>query len=264
MLTVLRSERTLGRRRLGTLDAWKNGYIMFGKLFRTLMNEARILRSLVLKKAYTRRGKASAAAREFHRIYFDLCSETWCNTNWLGVPVQKCPLDLWIYQEIMHEVRPDLIIETGTADGGSALYLAHVCDALGTGQVLTVDIKESPLSKKHERIEYLVGSSVSGDIISRVRERSAAAKCVMVILDSDHRKPHVLAELGLYSPLVSSGSYMIVEDTNLNGHPVHPGHGPGPMEAVDEFLANHADLERDPSREKFMMTFNPKGYLRKA
>jgi cephalosporin hydroxylase len=238
--------------------------MMFGKLLRTLVNEARILRSLVLKRAYARRGTASKTVRDFRRLYFDLCSETWCNTRWLGAPVQKCPLDLWIYQEIMTELRPDLVIETGTADGGSALFLASVCDALGTGRVLTVDIKKSPLCKEHERIRYLVGSSVSDEVIGHAREAAAAAKCVIVILDSDHRKPHVLAELGLYSPLVTSGSYMIVEDTNLNGHPVHPGHGPGPMEAVDEFLETRTDFERDPSREKFMLTFNPKGYLRKA
>ncbi|MHC4250716.1 MAG: CmcI family methyltransferase [Planctomycetota bacterium] len=236
---------------------------MLGRLLRLFTNEARILRSLVLKRAYGRRGTAAGAAREFHRVYFDLCSETWCNTTWLGVPVQKCPLDLWIYQEIMAELRPDLVIETGTADGGSALFLASVCDAIGTGRVLTVDIKESPLRKEHDRVEYLVGSSVSGEVVARAREAAAGAKCVVVILDSDHRKPHVLEELRLYAPLVTSGSYMIVEDTNLNGHPVHPGHGPGPMEAVEEFLGGSPDFERDPSREKFMLTFNPKGYLRK-
>lgn len=236
---------------------------MFGRLFRMLTNEARILRSLILKKSYSRGGIGHEAAREFHRVYFDLCSETWCNTRWLGVPVQKCPLDLWIYQEIITELRPDLVIETGTADGGSALFLASVCDAVGVGRVLTVDIKESPLREEHERIEYLVGSSVSDEVVARARAAAADAERVLVILDSDHGKPHVLDELGLYSALVTSGSYIIVEDTNLNGHPVHPGHGPGPMEAVEEFLAGDPGFERDPSREKFMLTFNPKGYLRK-
>ncbi len=236
---------------------------MFGRLVRMLTNEARILRSLLLKKAYARGGPGREAAREFHRLYFDLCSETWCNTRWLGVPVQKCPLDLWIYQEIMAELQPDLIVETGTADGGSALYLASVCDSLGAGRIMTVDVKESPLCREHARIEYLVGSSVSDEAVARVRKAAEGAERVMVILDSDHRKPHVTKELALYAPLVTSGSYLIVEDTNLNGHPVHPGHGPGPMEAVEEFLAGDPGFERDPSREKFMLTFNPKGYLRK-
>ena len=210
---------------------------MFGRLSRLLTNEARVLRSLVLKRAHARRGTAADAAREFHRVYFDLCSETWCNTTWLGLPVQKWPLGLWIYQEIMSELRPDLVIETAKADGESALFVASVCDAVGTGRVLTVDIKESPLRRKHERIEYLVGSSVSDEVVARAREAASDAKGVMVILDSDHSKRHVLEELDLYSSLVTSGSYMVVEDTNLNGHPVHPGHGPGPMEAVEEFLA---------------------------
>ena len=236
---------------------------MFGRLLRMLTNEARVLRSLILKRAYSRRGISREAAREFHRVYFDLCTDTWCNTKWLGVPVQKCPLDMWVYQEIMAEIRPDLVVETGTADGGSALFLASVCDSLGAGRILTVDIKKSPLRPEHERIEYLVGSSVQDEVVARAREAASGAKCVMVILDSDHRKPHVLEELRLYGPLVTSGSYMIVEDTNLNGHPVHPGHGPGPMEAVETFLADRADFERDPSREKFMLTFNPKGYLRR-
>ena len=85
----------------------------------------------------------------------------------------------------------------------------------------------------------------------------------MVILDSDHRKDNVLAELRAYSPLVQPGDYLIVEDTNVNGHPLVPDFGPGPMEAVDEFLATDDSFEIDPAREKFYMTFNPRGYLRR-
>ena len=128
---------------------------------------------------------------------------------------------------------------------------------------VAVDRALARLRAEHERIEYLDGSSVSDEVVARARAAAADAERVLVILDSDHGKPHVLKELGLYSALVTSGSYIIVEDTNLNGHPVHPGHGPGPMEAVEEFLAGDPGFERDPSREKFMLTFNPKGYLRK-
>ena len=86
----------------------------------------------------------------------------------------------------------------------------------------------------------------------------------MVILDSDHRKDHVVDELRLYSPLVTKGSYLIVEDTNINGRPVFPGFGPGPAEAVDDFLAATTAFERDLSRERFFVTFNPGGYLRRV
>ena len=85
----------------------------------------------------------------------------------------------------------------------------------------------------------------------------------MVVLDSDHSAAHVKAELDLYSPLVTSGCYLIVEDTNVNGHPVYPLHGPGPMEALDQFLPAHPEFEVDASREKYMLTFNPRGYLRR-
>ena len=86
----------------------------------------------------------------------------------------------------------------------------------------------------------------------------------MVILDSDHRKPHVLEELRIYGRLVPKGSYVVVEDSNINGHPVFPGYGPGPMEALEEFLAENKDFAIDETMEKHLMTFNPKGYLRKV
>ena len=85
----------------------------------------------------------------------------------------------------------------------------------------------------------------------------------MVVLDSDHHRDHVLAELRTYSALVTPGSYLIVEDTNINGHPVRPEFGPGPMEAVDEFLRESPDFAIDPEREKFFLTFNPRGFLRR-
>jgi cephalosporin hydroxylase len=116
----------------------------------------------------------------------------------------------------------------------------------------------------HPRIAYLTGSSTSALIVDQVRTRVAGASRVMVILDSDHKKDHVLDELRLYSPLVTKGSYLIVEDTNINGRPVFPGFGPGPAEAVDDFLSANTAFERDPSRERFLVTFNPGGYLRRV
>jgi cephalosporin hydroxylase len=181
----------------------------------------------------------------------------------LGIPTLKCPLDLWIYQEIIYEIKPDLIIETGTAYGGSALYLAHLCDLMGKGNVVTVDIENQAKRPKHSRIEYLTGSSVDPVILSKMGERVQKAKTVLVILDSDHRKPHVFQELQCYGPWVTKDSYLIVEDTNVNGHPVDPEYGPGPMEAVEDFLKGNNQFAADRQREKFYLTFNPSGYLKR-
>lgn len=202
---------------------------------------------------------------QFHLLFYGSprIRRPWADTYWLGTPAQKCPLDLWIYQEILAEVGPDLIIETGTADGGSALYLASICDLLNKGRVVTIDIAEKPSLPTHPRVTYLVGSSTSTAILDEVRGLVRDASTVMVILDSDHRKHHVLAELQAYSDWVSPGSYLVVEDTNINGHPVARGYGPGPMEAVAEFLERNTEFHVDPEREKYYLTFNPGGYLRR-
>jgi cephalosporin hydroxylase len=197
---------------------------------------------------------------QFHRRYYDAEADTWKNTKWMGVGTQKCPLDLWIYQEILREIRPGLIIETGTFSGGSALYLAHICDLLGTGRIVSIDLDPQSDLPSHERITYLRGSSIDPQIVDAVPKDP---KPVMVILDSDHSAPHVLSELRLYSPFVSIGSYLIVEDTNINGHPALDDFGPGPMEALEEFLAENDNFVVDTAREKFMLTFNPSGYLRR-
>lgn len=198
---------------------------------------------------------------QFHQLYYN--SNVWMGTFWLGVPVQKCPLDLWIYQEILHELRPDVIIECGTADGGSAYYLASICDLLNNGRIISVDIAPNPARPQHHRITYLTGSSVSEPVYQTVRNSIQPGEKVMVILDSDHHYGHVLNELRIYALLVSPGSYMIVEDTNINGHPVFPGYGPGPMEAVQQFLAENNGFVMDKSREKFLLTFFPNGFLKK-
>jgi len=199
----------------------------------------------------------------FHTLYYSRREQTWGNTFWLGHHVLKCPLDLWTYQEILHEVQPELIIETGTYLGGSALFLASICDLLGSGQVLTIDVDRREDRPRHPRITYLTGSSTSNGILRQVRHRAKDMSRVLVILDSGHAKEHVLAELHAYAPLVTQGSYLIVEDTNLNGHPVDSDHGPGPAEAVAEFMEGNDAFVRDESREKFMLTFNPGGYLKR-
>jgi len=164
---------------------------------------------------------------------------------------------------LLHAIRPQFILETGTAFGGTALYLANLCDLLGGGQVVTIDTVARPKVPQHARISYLSGSSADPAIVREVHQRAAAKSPVMVILDSDHHRDHVLAELRAYHDLVTPGSYLIVEDTNVNGRPILPGFGPGPLEAIDAFLCENRDFEIDRSCEKFLMTWCPLGFLRK-
>ncbi len=207
--------------------------------------------------------EASEIVKRFHRLYYRRGPETWKSTTWFGARALKCPLDLWMYQEILQRMRPDVIVETGTAEGGSAAFLAFICDLLGHGRVLTIDVEPLEGRPEHERITYLEGSSVDPEILASVRESIASDDRVMVILDSDHSHDHVLAELRAYAPMVSEGGYLIVEDTNLNGHPILPGIGPRAMEAVQEFVAEDERVEIDRDCEKFFLTFNPGGYLRR-
>jgi cephalosporin hydroxylase len=202
-----------------------------------------------------------AAIRSFHELYY--VSGVFFRTTWLGVSTYKCPLDLWTYQEILVESRPDLIIETGTLFGGSASFLASVCDLLGQGRIVTVDLRVREGLPQHPRITYLHGDSVSPAIVSAVTETVQPDESVMVILDSAHERDHVLKELHAYAPLVTKGQYLIVEDTNINGNPVITGFGPGPKEAVEAFLLEElaSEFAIDRDREKFLMTFNPGGYL---
>ena len=171
---------------------------------------------------------------------------------------------MWAYQEIVVETRPDFIFESGTRFGGTSLFLASVLDLLdGPGRVLTLDIDPTPTRPLHPRIDYLIGSSVDPAIVERIH-RAAAGHRVMVILDSDHTKEHVLAELAAYHDLVTPGCYLIVEDTNVNGRPVLPDFGPGPGDAVDAFLATTDEFVADLDRERFLISLNPGGYLRRV
>lgn len=220
---------------------------------------------MALEKALKRLGVRPSTEQvvdDFHRLYYD--SNVYRRTFWRGVETQKCPLDLWIYQEILHELRPDVIVETGTFSGGSAYYLASLFDILGKGRVITIDLEPQPNLPVHPRITYISGlSSTAPEAVSKVTALIGIGEVVMVILDSDHSRDHVLDELRIYAKMVTPGQYLIVEDTNVNGHPALPEFGPGPMEAVDAYLKENHTFEIDPAREKLFMTFNPRGYLKK-
>ena len=202
-----------------------------------------------------------AAVSRAHDVLY--LSDAWTETNWLGAQALKNPLDLWVYQEIIVEQRPELIVETGTYRGGSAFYLASICDLVGVGEVVSIDVE--PLREDypaHPRITYLGGrSSVDPDVVAQVRGR-AEGKRILVVLDSDHSQAHVEAELAVYAPLVQVGGYVIVEDSNIGQ--IRKDLLPGPLQAIEAFLAGTDEFEIDRAREKFLITQNPSGYLRRV
>ncbi len=197
-------------------------------------------------------------------------SKVWRNNiKWLGVSLQKLPLDLWVYQEILFEKKPDIIIETGSLYGGSALFLSSLCELIKPScQIISIDINKVDRSwcentGLSDRIVFLTGNSVSKEILSMV-SGLVKDKTVMVILDSDHSKEHVLRELSEYSRFVSVGQYLIVEDSCINGHPVLSDFGEGPFEAVRLWLQKNKGFMIDKSREKLLATQNPDGFLLKV
>jgi cephalosporin hydroxylase len=202
-----------------------------------------------------------AAVSRAHDVLY--LSDAWTEATWLGAQALKNPLDLWVYQEIMFETRPELVVETGTYRGGSAFYLASICDLLGTGEVVSIDIE--PLRDDypaHPRVTYLGGrSSTHPEVVADVRRR-AEGKRVLVVLDSDHSQAHVEAELAEYASLVPVGGYVIVEDSNIGQ--IREDLLPGPLEAIEAFLGRTDEFVIDHEREKFLITHNPSGYLRRV
>ncbi|MBA2740570.1 MAG: class I SAM-dependent methyltransferase [Actinobacteria bacterium] len=202
-----------------------------------------------------------AAVARAHDVLYE--SDSWTQASWLGAQALKNPLDLWIYQEIVFETKPDVIVETGTYRGGSALYLATICDLVEHGEVISIDIE--PLRDdypQHPRITYLAGrSSTDPGVLDEVRARVDARR-TLIVLDSDHSEAHVDAELAAYAPLVPVGCYLIVEDSNIGQ--IRKDLMPGPLQAIERFVARSDDFEIDRHREKFLITHNPSGYLRRV
>lgn len=194
--------------------------------------------------------------------------DTHNHTDWMGIRTQQAPTDMWSVQEILWEVRPDFIIETGTLNGGSSLYFASLMHCINPdGRIITVDIEDqagearmNPLFQKY--VTTLSGSSLDDCILSEIYRR-VKGKRTLVFLDSDHHKNHVLNEMNAYARFVSVGSYMIVNDTFYKDYPPRPNFGPGPLEAVFEFLRENPAFEIDSYRTRFLLTFYPDGYLRR-
>ena len=193
-----------------------------------------------------------------------LHTENYSHVTWLGVPIWQNVFDIWCCQEIIARIRPRWIIETGTNRGGSALYFASLCDLLGHGEVLTIDVEELH-SLNHPRITFLHGSSASREISGRVREIVASEPGpVLVTLDSNHHEDHVREELGAYADLVTPGSYLIVQDTCIDTLEYLTVHRPGPLGAVLQFLLKRPDFSVCPEYNgKFLISHHPSGYLKR-
>lgn len=199
------------------------------------------------------------------------------NFSWLGRPIIQVPQDIIAMQELIWAIKPDLIIETGIAHGGSLIFSASILELLGgPGQVLGIDIDIRKHNKKEiekhpmsKRITMIEGSSVDQDIVKKVYSFAKGKKKILVMLDSLHTHDHVLNELEAYSPLVHAGSYLVVFDTIIedlpeNFFPDRPwGKGNNPKTAVREFLKKNDRFVVDKNIEsKLLITVAPEGYLK--
>ena len=197
------------------------------------------------------------------------------NFSWYGRPIIQLPEDVLAVQEIILSTKPDLIVETGIAHGGSLVFSASMLELLGAGEVLGIDIDIRPHNLEaldrhplRRRISLIQGSSIDPDVAATVRSR-AVGKRVMVMLDSNHTHFHVEKELELYSPLVTKGNYLVVFDTVIEDLPdgLYPdrpwGKGNNPKTAVWKFLASNDRFEIDKCLEsRLLTTVAPDGYLR--
>ncbi|HEV2571055.1 MAG TPA: cephalosporin hydroxylase family protein [Beijerinckiaceae bacterium] len=200
------------------------------------------------------------------------------NFSWWSRPLIQLPGDMVAMQEIVLAVQPDIIVECGIAHGGAVLMYASLLEMLGKGEVVGVDveirahnrqaIESHPMAK---RVTLIEGSSTDVSTATKVKERVAGKKTVLVCLDSNHTHDHVLKELELYAPLVTSGSYCVVFDTFIEDMPDdfvwtdRPwSKGDNPKTAIHAYLKSHPEFEIDKSIEdKVLLTSAPDGFLRR-
>jgi cephalosporin hydroxylase len=203
---------------------------------------------------------------EYHKWFYN--TGVFKTTTWMGTRCQKSPGDMWNYQEILFDLKPSLVIEFGTNYGGSALFFANVMRQIGEPfKVLSVDVHHGhlePRARRDSDILFVESRSTIPAVAEQIRSlRSEFPGKVFAILDSDHSMNHVLDEMKMLRPLLSTGDYLLVEDSNVNGHPVLPGWGPGPYEAIEAYEHEFPnDYSHDVDREnKFGWTQAPYGYL---
>ncbi|HZP01028.1 MAG TPA: CmcI family methyltransferase, partial [Terriglobia bacterium] len=185
--------------------------------------------------------------------------------SWMGLTARKMVLDCWVYQQIIHEVRPEIIIEIGNAEGGSTRFLADMLELVGKGEVIAVDIDHSIFRGNHPRVHLVTGDSAAPETLAQV-EKIARGRQGMVIHDGDHTREHVLADLRAYAKFVSLGGYFIVEDTVIDLFRAGDGLGTvnGPLGAVEQFVREDPRFQIDDTREYFVLTYNPRGYLKRV
>ena len=214
------------------------------------------------------------AARRFREE--SIKSQYSYNFSWMGRPIIQYPQDIVVLQEILWSVKPDLVIETGIAHGGSIIFHASILELIGKGEVLGIDIEIRPHNRKviekhpmYKRITMIEGDSVSGVVLDQVKEKVKGKRKVLVCLDSNHTHDHVLNEMKSYSPFVSKGSYLIVFDTVIEELPDNFysdrswSKNNNPKTAVRDFLKENDRFTIDKSLEsKLLITVAPDGYLR--
>jgi len=196
--------------------------------------------------------------------------------TWLGRPIIQYPQDILIIQELIWKIKPDLVIETGIARGGSLIFTASILELIGKGNVIGIDVdirkhnrEEIEKHPMFKRIKMIEGSSIDKKIVKKIFKLAEKKKKILVLLDSSHTHSHVLEELKSYSPLVNKGSYVVVFDTVLedmpkNSFPNRPwDKGDNPKTAVKEFVkkSNRFKIDVDIER-KLMITSNPSGFLK--
>lgn len=191
-------------------------------------------------------------------------SLAWQQTRWIGHPVANAPTDLFAYQELLSDVRPDWVVTTGGGDGGRALFLATICDLLGHGQVLAVAPGVKPGRAEHPRLAYLTGVAHEAAVVDEVRQVLGPDARVVVILGTRGPRDRTRREFEAYAPMVPVGSYVVIEHTALNGFPVDASFGPGPHEALRRIMNVHGEFSADSAREAHALTLNPGGFLRRV
>lgn len=191
-------------------------------------------------------------------------SLAWDHTTWLGRPLPSAPTDLLAYQQLIATVRPDWIVETGTSDGGRTLFLASICELIDHGQVVSIGEQLAEDLPTHPRISYVDGTPEAATTVAEVGRIVGPDPRALVVLGGCVARDATQRAFDAYAPLVPIGSYVVVTDTVVNGNPVWPGFGPGPGEAVKQILARHGEFFADPEPERFALTFNPGGFLKRT
>ena len=204
-----------------------------------------------------------ALAAEFIDAFWH--SRAWETTTWLGLPVATPPTDLFVYQELVSRSRPDWIVDIGTGCGGRAAFLASICELLNHGSVVSVDPDLRDDVPHHSRIVYVTGTPHEDETVAKVRATVGNTATALVILGSaGSSRDDMVRQFDAYHDFVAVGSYVVMENTILNGHPVWPEFGPGPREAARACVRLHDGFIVDPTLEKYALTFNPRGYLKRV